>query len=162
MRHTWWRIPAFCSIAGWVDYHIKVWLFGRWTVVTLPDGSITVDDVKWAWLSLALMALTVVVGGLLICRSMTRRKVFASASVLVGINIVTGLMFMQLNNMVAIYWSQFTEWEGGISRLLYQAGAPEWLITVIIWALPYLFVPFGRAGEKTSRGAAETASNDPN
>ena len=113
MRHTWWRIPAFCSIAGWVDYHIKVWLFGRWTVVTLPDGSITIDDAKWAWLSFALMALTVVVGGQLICRSMTQREVFLSASVLVGINIAAGLLFMQINNMAAIYWSQFTALSGG-------------------------------------------------
>ena len=67
MRKTWWKVPLYCIVASWVSFQLET-ILGRWTLVTLPDGSLTTDFTRWRIMEAVLLAAIVCVGGFLFFR----------------------------------------------------------------------------------------------
>ena len=49
--------------ASWVCFQMEVHFLGKWTIVTLPDGSISSDNTRWLILSAVLFLAVVCIGG---------------------------------------------------------------------------------------------------
>ncbi|MCI8608883.1 MAG: hypothetical protein HFE73_04490 [Firmicutes bacterium] len=148
LKMVWWKVPLYCVAAGWLCFKLKVHFLGRFALVTLPDGTITPDNTKWLIMDAVLFCAVIIVGGLLFFRRMYRKEVFLSSSVMVGLNVVLGLIAYQTQGMFAVYWSEFSEWDSFVVQALYQLNVNEWVSAVVVWALPYLFVLFGRKDGK--------------
>ena len=54
MKISWWKVPVYCMAASWVCFQMEVYFLGKWTIVTLPDGSISSDNTRWLILSTVL------------------------------------------------------------------------------------------------------------
>lgn len=130
--------------ASWICFWLEIFFISRFALVTLPDGSITADYNRDLVISGLLFIIIIAVGGLLFFRKMTRRELFCSASVLVALNILFGLISEVQQGMFSFYWFEFSEWSGFVERLLFDANLNQWIGTVILWVLPYLFVLFGK------------------
>ena len=144
MRQAWWKVPVYCLAASWLCFQLEVRILGRFAIVTLPDGTITSDPVRWMILSGVLFAAVLAAGGLYFFRNMSRRERALSATVMLGINIVFGLLAYQLQGMFAIYWAEFSEWSSILNQVLFRLGLNQWLSAGITWCAPYLFVLFGK------------------
>ena len=82
---------------------------------------------------------------------MTHRELFYSASVLVVLNIVFGLIAYKMQGMFSLYFTELTEWASFISSLLFQVTQNVWISAIIAWILPpYIFVLFGRKASNES------------
>lgn len=99
MRKSWWKIPLYCIVASWICFQLEVRFFGRWTIVTLPDGSISTDSTRWLILNVVLFIIVVTIGGFFFFHKMTYKELFCSASILVVLNIVFGLIAYKMQGM---------------------------------------------------------------
>ena len=147
MKRTWWRVPLYCLVAGWICFQLEIRFLGRFALVKLPDGSLSSDSTRWMIMSGILFLVVILVGGLVFFRGMTRKQLFCSASVLVCLNIVIGLIVYVTQGMAAFFWAELSEWDSFVSQLLISTGLNIWVSTVIVWVLPpYVFVLFGKSG----------------
>lgn len=144
MKKSWWKVPLYCTAASFLCFVLTVRIFGQFTLTTLPDGTITVDNTRWMILSSLLFLAVIVAGGILVFRKMTRKELFYSASVLVAVNVLFGLISYKAQGMFAVYWSMFSEWNSFVAELLVRINLNPWVSAVIIWLLPYLFILFGK------------------
>ena len=145
MKKSWWKVPAYCMIASWIGFDLEVRLLARFAIVKLPDGTVTSDSLRSMIVSGGLFAAIVLIGGLLFFRKMTRRELTCSATVLVALNFILGLIAYKTQGMPAFYWAKLSEWDVFVSSLLYRLGLGIWGSAVITWVLPpYVFVLFGR------------------
>ena len=151
MKKSWWKVPLYCIVASWICFQLEVRFLGRWTIVTLPDGSISTDSTRWLILNIVLFIIVVTIGGFFFFRKMTHKELFFSASVLVVLNIVFGLIAYKMQGMFSLYFAELTEWDNFISNLLVQVTQNVWISAVIDWILPpYIFVLFGRKASNES------------
>lgn len=147
MKKTWWRVPLYCMIASWICWQINIHLVSRIASVILPDGTISADYTIYMIFSGVLFFTTIAVGIIYFFREMTRKELFCSASVLVVLNIVFGLISYKykMQGMLTFYWSVLSTWSSFVSELLIAIGLNIWIITIISWVLPpYLFMFFGK------------------
>ena len=63
MKKSWWKIPVYCMAASWVCFQMEVHFLGKWTIVTLPDGSLSSDNTRWVIISAVLFLAVVCIGG---------------------------------------------------------------------------------------------------
>lgn len=148
MNRSWWKVPLYCMAASWVCFQLEIYLLVKWAIVTLPDGSIESDHTRSLIISAILFLAVVCVGGFLFFRKMTRKEIFFSASILVVLNVVLGLLtyltqrsFMSFNML----WIELSEWDRVLSQVLFQLGLNEWLSAAIVWIFPpYIFLLFGK------------------
>lgn len=145
MKKSWWKVPLYCLAAGWICFELEVRLLGRFAIVTLPDGSITSDNTRWIIMCGILFVITIAVGGLFFFRRMSRQELFVSASVMVALNAVCSLIAYKTNGTFSFYWAELTEWSSFVPQLLYRLQINEWISAILTWALPYLFLLFGKS-----------------
>ena len=151
MKKSWWKVSVYCIAASWVCFQMKVRFLGRWAIVTLPDGSISMDNTRWMIGSAVLFLAIVCIGGFFLFRKMTRKEIFCSASVLVAFNIVAGLIAYKMQGMASMYFVEFTDWASFLSNLLFPITQNAWIPTVIGWILPpYIFLLFGKKEAHTN------------
>ena len=148
-KKSWWSVPVYCIVAGWISFRLKVYLGSMVAISKLPDGTVTVDDTRWMILSGLIFLATLLLGGLLFFRRMEKPEVFGSATVMVIFNVVGGLVayFFQRNAFVSsftIFYSEIHEWSGFISQATHNIGLNQWIGAIIVWIIPYLFVLFGK------------------
>lgn len=150
MKKCWWKVPLYCMIAGWICYQLEIRCVVKWAIITRPDGSVSADTTKCLIISACLFVLTVVIGGLLIFRKMSRKEVLLSALVMVGINIVIGLLGFR-SSTISFYLMTLTEWQSIVGQLLYLITDNKWIDSIIFWIVPpFVFVPFGRKEQAES------------
>ena len=144
MKKVWWKVPLYCAAAGWISFQLMVRLLGKLAIVTLPDGTITSNNTIWMALSGCVFVAVVLVGGFAFFRKMTRREIFLSATIMVALNAFMGIL-LQINvQAYPMFWLYVTEWSSFVSQLLFRLGLNEWISAIIVWAMPYVFIPFGR------------------
>ncbi|WHH59307.1 hypothetical protein [Petroclostridium sp. X23] len=78
-KKIFWKVPLFCIVAGVIAFNAVVFLIGRFTIVTLPDGTITSDNTRVLIVYGAIFIVTLIVGGMFFFRNMTRKEIFFSA-----------------------------------------------------------------------------------
>ncbi|MDD4843152.1 MAG: hypothetical protein PHU31_02305 [Anaerotignum sp.] len=149
-KKMFWKVPLFCIAAGVIAFNAVVFLVGRFTIITLPDGSITADNTRVLIIYGGVFIGTLLVGGKVFFRSMTRKDIFFSASIIVVIGLIMNLTQWAFNLTTGpyavffMYASQIFEWSSIIPQLLYRINENIWLASVIGSLTPYLFIPFGK------------------
>ena len=149
LKTAWWQIPLYSLAASFLSFHLKIRLGVRFAADTLPDGSVSINDTRWAILSGCVFLVLLLLGGLLFFRRMTRRAVFCSAAVMAAVNCIGSLTacFTQrtpLGAAFAIYFSELTDWSTVASEILHMFFPYPWLCAVLDWTAPFLLVFFGR------------------
>ena len=144
MKKVWWRVPLYCAVAGWISFQLMVRVLGRLALVTLPDGTITSNNTIWMILSGVVFLTVVLVGGLVFFRKLTRREIFLSGAVMVVANTVVGIISQVDSRAYPMLWLYVSEWSSFLSQLLYRLNINEWISALVVWAAPWLFIPFGK------------------
>lgn len=145
-----WKVPLYCMIAGIVSFYLIVYVFGRFTIVTLPDGTITSDNTRILIVYGGVFVATVLVGGMFFLRKMTRKEIFFSATIIVVFQMIISLIQWILGGTTGqlgvtfMYLSRIYEWCGGISQLILTMTGNLWLGIFIQNLMPYLFIAFGQ------------------
>ncbi len=144
-----WKVPLFCIAAGMAAFNVVVFLIGQFTIVTLPDGTITSDGTRVLIVYGVIFIVTLIVGGM-VFRNMTRKEIFFSASIIVAIGLIIDLIQWAFNLTTGpgavffIYASQIFEWSSIVSQLLYRVSENIWFGAFFGSLTPYLFIPFGK------------------
>lgn len=148
--HTIWRVPVFCLISSWISFYVTVYL-GRFFFVvktTGEDGTISVsaDPVRSTVFHVVLFAGILLLGGLLIFRSMTKAEIAISAATMSAVYLIIDIM--QLLGIfpasVSVTIAMFQNWTSMIASLLYQATHQLTASALLAAFAPLLFIPFGR------------------
>lgn len=119
-------------------------------IVTLPDGTITSDSTRMLIGYGAIFIVTVIVGGMVFFRNMTRKEIFFSASIVVAIGLIMNVLQWAFNlttGTVAVFFmyaSRIFEWSSIVPLLLYRVNENLWLGAFIGSLTPYLFILFGK------------------
>lgn len=148
---TLWRVPVFCLLASAVSYWLTIFPGYLFYVnrVANADGPIevSVDPLRGTLFKIALFLLVLLPGGLWAFRSMTRREIACSATLLILPMLAIVLAQLWLPSFpvnVSMFLSPFYNWSGSLSSLLMQCSLPLPAATIISQFAPLLFVPFGR------------------
>ena len=144
-----WKVPLFCTIAGIISLYAEFYLL-QWSLVILPDGSVTTDPVKSALVYGGVFLAAMLLGGLVFFRKMTKREIFCSASVLAvyGIVLVLVQRIFQLTTGPAALWmlNLFYPFQifSFILQLCFGLIKSVWAATAVQILCPYLFIVFGK------------------
>ncbi|MBR2894696.1 MAG: hypothetical protein IKC03_03425 [Oscillospiraceae bacterium] len=145
LKNSWWKVPIYCIITGWITFQLEVYIGGSFLITTLPNGAIATNTTNWfiiqgIWFCAAL------IGGSLCFRRMSKQELFCSASVMVLFNILGGLIVHFFQSVVPLggIYAQASNWTGWIHQVVCNIGINPWVGVVLAWAIPYLFVFFGK------------------
>ena len=148
---TLWRVPVFCLLASALSYWLTIFPGYLFYVnrAANADGSIavSVDPLRSTLLQIALFLLVLLAGGLWAFRSMTRREIAFSASLLILPMLAVVLAQLWLPSFpvnVSLFLSPFYNWNGNLSSLLMKCSLPLPAATIVSQFAPLLFIPFGR------------------
>lgn len=145
-----WKVPVYSILAGLVLFRLDVYVLGRFMLVTLPDGSITVNETASLILYGLMLVGTVLLGGLVFLRNMTKKEIFLSASILVVFRILMVLLQWGLDATTGpmaipfLYWAEAQEWSVFLSQIFFKVIDNLWVCALIECFAPYLFIPFGK------------------
>ena len=151
-----WRVPLYCIFAGVIIFYTIVNFLGRFMLVELPDGTITLDNTRVLIVHGSIFVVALLIGGLIFLRNMTRKEIFYSASIIAAIG-VTANLFQWVFNLTTgpgaiffMYISRAFEWSSIIPQLLNRANMNPWLGAFIGRLTPCLFTLFGKSGYNQS------------
>lgn len=83
-KKTLWRVPLYCIIAGVVIFYLMIHLLARFAIVTLPDGSVEVNDTRSLIIADVVFTAVVLLGGFVFFHNMTKKEIFFSATIIVA------------------------------------------------------------------------------
>lgn len=144
-----WKIPLFCLLSGIIDFYISIKMLS-WAIIRLPDGTVTVDDTRTLIVYGVIFLATLLVGGLIFFRKMTRKEIFCSASVLAAYGVILMLVQWSFNITTgpAAVWMMYLfgpfEMFSFISQLIHMFAVNLWIGVALQALAPYLFVVFGK------------------
>lgn len=145
-----WKIPVYCIVAGFISFHLNVLLISKLALVKIYDGTVTSDTSRVMILYALGLFTTVLLGGFLFFKNMTRKEVFLSASIMVAVNIL--LLSIQwilksgtgFTAGIMLYTAEIYEWSMFIPLMLMKVIDNVWICSLVGCFVPYLFIPFGR------------------
>lgn len=149
-----WKVPVFCAVAGVIAYYLVVFWLGRFAIVTLPDGTITVDHTRELIIYGAMFVVTLIFGGLVFFRNMTQKEIFFSATIIVAVGLMMNLTQWAFNLTTGtgavffMYASRIFEWSSVVQLLVYRVSGNIWIGAFIGSLTPYLFIPFGKKAQE--------------
>ena len=145
-----WKVPVFCIAAGIISFYLTVYTIATFGVVPLHNGHLTSNET----LSTAVMVFTFLASfvlGWLLLRTMTKREIFWSATILVAAQLImqtaqlaTSGVDLSLSNRIGICLTYATEWCRLISVALHRFIDNLWVCAFLICFAPYVFILFGR------------------
>lgn len=145
-----WKVPVFCIASGVIAFNVMVFLIGRFAIVMLPDGTTTTDNTRLLLMYGAMFIVTLMVGGMIFFRNMTRKEIFFSASIIVAIGLIMDLTQWAFHLTTGpgavffMYGSQIFEWSSIVPQLLSKVNENLWIGSFVGSLTPYLFIPFGK------------------
>lgn len=150
---TIWQVPLFCLIAAWVDFHFLAVPLIRMAMVTLPDGTITVDRTG-TMIAYAVIFTINAIAAWFCFRKRTRRELFWSAALLTayGLLLLAAQWIFQITTGPAALWfyhlhrpfDAFTFPDQLLAGLCFRLSDSIWLPSIPGCFLPFLFVLLGR------------------
>ncbi|WP_027400069.1 hypothetical protein [Anaerovorax odorimutans] len=149
-KKIFWKVPLFCIAAGVIAFNAVVFFIGQFTIIPLPDGTITSDNTRVLIMYGAIFIVTLIVGGKVFFRNMTRKEIFFSASIIVVIGLIMDLTQWAFNITTGpgavffMYAYQIFEWSSIVPQLLYLVNENLRVASFIGSLTPYLFILFGK------------------
>lgn len=148
---TLWRVPAYFLAAGFISFYLTLTL-GRYIYVTValgPNGVMqgAADPLRSALFQGALVLIAFAAGGLLVCRSMTRREVAASAGMLCAAFLILTLAQLAWPGFplsVSVAVAPFQNLTAILASLLTKLTGSLELSACLACFAPLLFIPFGK------------------
>ena len=148
---TLWKVPVFCAISGWISFYITVYLGGFFFTVQTMDADgvihLSADPVRSAIFHGVLFLLVLLIGGILVFRSMTKAEVAVSAGIASGIYLLIVLAQLYLPNFplsLSIKLAYIQNWTGILSSFLLKLTDNLTVAAILSSFGPLLFIPFGR------------------
>ena len=145
-----WRVPIYLIIAGLITFRLNIFLFSKFAVSKLPDGTIVSNETAVTVIYWLVLIGTLFIGGIAFFRNMTRKEIFLSSSIIVVLDII--ILFaqwaMQINSgsmaVLFMYFAEINEWSMAIPLLLMKVVDNLWICSFVGCLAPYLFIPFGK------------------
>lgn len=139
-----WHVPVFSMIAGLLCYY-------SYGPILAVLGKLTDSGQILTWFPyIVYFVATLLVGGLVFFRNMTRKEIFFSASILVVLRVIMfAVEWVAIHQFDRIlewntFWTLANWWSTGVIFLGIRVIPNAWLCTFIACFAPYLFVLFGR------------------
>lgn len=148
---TLWKVPVYCAVSSWISFYITVYLGGFFfTVKTVgADGvtQVSVDPVRSLIFNIVLFLVVLLVGGLWVLRSMTKKEIAVSAGIASAIYLLIVLAQLYVPDfaisfLLALAYVQ--NWKGIISSCLIRLTDNVTLSAILSCFAPMLFVFFGK------------------
>ncbi|WP_458407949.1 hypothetical protein [Anaerotignum sp.] len=143
-KKTFWRVPVFSLIAGFLCYY-------SYAPMMSVLGKITEHGLFLAYFPYVVYFVAVlVIGGLVFFRNMTRKEIFLSASILVVIGVMIlvaeWVALHQFDRFLegSMFWTLGNWWSSLIVLLGIRIIPNAWFCSFVACFAPYLFVLFGR------------------
>lgn len=147
---TLWRLPAYCVIASWVSYYVVLYSGAFFTTKTVrPDGvtEVSIDLFRSNLLQGGLFLLILLLGGLLVCRSLTRAETALSAALLSAGYLAVALAQIYAPDFpmsLRVGFAPVQNWTGMLVSFLLRLVGHITAAILLSCLAPFLFVPFGR------------------
>ena len=146
-----WKVPVYCVVASWISFYLTVYLGGFFfTVKTVgADGvtQVSADPIRSAIFNAALFLIVLLVGGLWVFRSMTKREIAVSSGIASGVYLLIVLSQLIIPNFplsLSITLAYIQNWTGTLSSLLMKLTNSLTVSVVVSSFAPLMFIPFGR------------------
>lgn len=148
-KNTIWTVPLFCIAAGVIAFFLIAYGFGRFAIVTLPDGTLASDTRRVLLLYGFVLAASLIIGGMRLFSRMTRAEIALSATIVAVFQLIITLIvqFVPLSGTVATtfsYLGMISEWSSFIPLLVLELTGNVFFSALVGVFTPYLFVPFGK------------------
>ena len=147
---TLWKVPVYCICAGFVSFWLAVHLVARIGVITLSDGSISSNPMVTTPLEVLIFAVALGIG-YLVFRTMTKKEIFWSATMIVTILLILQVyqIFMfkidiAAANAVGMWIIYPTEWCRIIPLVCHYIIPGPWVGAFLCCIAPYIFILFGK------------------
>lgn len=148
---TLWKVPVFCMVASLISFYLTVYIGGFFfTVKTLGTDGITqvsADPLRSAIFNGVLFLLVLLVGGLLVFRSMTKAEIAVSVGITSGIYLLIVLAQLYMPGFplsLSITLAYIQNWTGILSSFLLKLTNNLTLSVIFSSFAPLLFIPFGK------------------
>ncbi len=149
-KHVLWRIPAYYLAVSYISFHLLVLLYSSFCIVKTVDAegvtNVSANPILTRVVSMAVLLAALLLGGLLLCRTMTRCEVALSAGI-ISILYVAWMVSECLapgwdaSFSTAIY---VTSLNAEVSSLLNTFLHHPQLASFIACFTPMLLIPFGK------------------
>jgi hypothetical protein len=146
-----WRVPVFCAAASWICFYITVYLGGLFFVVQTAgaDGAIqfSVDPVRSVIFDVVLFLIVLLVGGLWVLRSMTKKEIAISAgltSVMYLLIVLAQIYIPDIPLSFSVALARIQNWTGTVTQFLLKLTDHFNFSVIASSFAPLLFIPFGK------------------
>lgn len=147
-----WRLPVALIVAGIVIRFIGTSRALSWIYLREVDNTITANNTAYIVLHAVLFVAVLVLIGLFLCGGMSKREVFASASIYVAVHLILELVLKFVSPLIIpifiISYYGFAYNQCFIDALSAISGSA--VVSLIGVFSTYLFVLFGKDQEEQS------------
>lgn len=153
---TLWKVPVYCIVTGFLAFNAAIYLISHFAIIQ-QDGEISSDPAKVLIIYGLIFAVTLFIGGFVLFRSLTRKEIFISASIVVVFGLVMHLIQWKFNLTTGssaiffIYVSRIFEWCRIVPQLLFNIIKNSLICNFIGCLTPYLFIMFGKKAISAKR-----------
>ena len=148
---TLWKVPVYCAVSSWISFYITVYLGGLFFIVKTVGADevtqISADPVRLMIFDGALFLIVLLVGGLWVLRSMTKKEIAVSAGITSAIYLLIVLAQLYIPSFplsLSINVGYIQNWTGTINSWLFHITDNLTFSAILSCFTPMLFVFFGK------------------
>lgn len=143
-------MPIYCIFASWISFYLTVYIGGFFFTVKTVDAdgitSISVDPVRSAIFNGVLFAAVLLIGGLWVFRSQSKREIFYSACITSAFYLALTICQMLIDGFpisVSANLAMIQNWTGTASSFLLKLT--DWMNFSLVLGnfSPFLLLLFG-------------------
>lgn len=148
---TLWKVPVYCVVSSWICFYITVYLGGLFFIVKTvgaDEGTqISADPVRLMIFDGALFLAVLLIGGLWVLRSMTKKEIAVSAGITSAIYLLIILAQLYIPSFplsLSINLVYIQNWTGTINSWLFRITGNLTFSAILSCFTPMLFTLFGK------------------
>lgn len=151
---TLWKVPVYCIIASWISFYVTVYLGGFFFAEQAVDAEgvihLSADPVRSAVFHGVLFLMILFTGGLWAFRSMTKKEIAVSATIMCVIYLLIDLVqIMTPYFSTSLIFAYIQNWTSTPASILFSLTDNLPSSAILSSFAPLLFIPFGK---KTAKG----------
>lgn len=148
---TLWKVPVYCAVSSWISFYITVYLGGLFFIVKTVGADevtqISAAPVRLMIFDGALFLIVLLVGGLWVLRSMTKKEIAVSAGITSAIYLLIVLAQLYIPSFplsLSINVGYIQNWTGTINSWLFHITDNLTFSAILSCFTPMLFALFGK------------------